>query len=338
MQRIAVIFTCLVFSILIGGILSRSRSVPQPPAERFEPTSAPILPPIVDPLGAARLASDARQDRARLRVVDPAGAPVVGAALILRSGDSTIWTFTDADGAATLEGLPPGKSRLAVLAFPHLGQEFDIQAGSEVLQLTLAPAAEVPTPIPDFARSKFAGRLIWTGSVVPVGYEVLLLPVSAPSELGGALPRAAVTDDTGGFSFDALAHGRYFVRVLPPWARSGSWPDLTAIPNRELDFRGATAEHGIELRRGRIEGEVRDDLGRALEGALVLASEVGNEAHVWPPSSSGPDGRFRFLDLPPGKYRVICRAGEGGSAIEELTVEADAAAWAALPPFAARRR
>lgn len=338
MQRIAAIFTVLVFSVLIGGLLSRGSAIPRSRLGDFEPTSAPSLPPLVDPTGAAGPASQARSDRLVLRLVDPAGNPVGAAALVVRSGASTLWAFSGEDGTATLEGLSAGKSRLAVLAFPHPGLEVDIEPGSALREIVLAPAPQTPARIPDIARSRFAGRLAWEDADSPLGYELMLLPVDPASTLGGALPRSVTCDAKGQFSLAGLAHGRYLLRVLPSWASGGSWPDLCAASARELNFERDTDDFVLELARGRIEGEVRDDLGRALEGALVLANEIGNESHAWPPSSTGPDGRFQFIDLPPGKYRVTCRAGEGGSSIEELAVEAGAATWAALPAFAARKR
>ncbi len=338
MQRIAAIFTCLIFSILIGGLLSRSGAVPQARLSDFEPVSAPILPKLIDPLGASDDSTPDRSDRLVLRIVDSAGQPIPGAALVVRGGVSVIWAITKADGTAALNGLSPGKSRLAVIAFPHPGLELDIEPAAGVRQIELQPPATLPQALHDIARSRCAGELVWAGPESAAGYELLLLPAARASELGGTLPRSTVCDASGNFVFEGLAHGRYLLKVLPPWAAGGSWPDLAAANVRELEFQGESTALTIELARGRIEGEVRDDLGRALEGALVLMNEIANESRVWPPCSTGPDGRFQFQDVPPGKYRVSCRAGEGGSTIEELAVEAGASAWAALPTFAARKR
>ncbi|HTF88468.1 MAG TPA: carboxypeptidase-like regulatory domain-containing protein [Planctomycetota bacterium] len=338
MQRLALIFTVLVFSLVIGGLLWRHGS--KLPAARpdFTPSAAVALPHLVDPLAVVPPAGAARADRLALRVVDPAGAAVAGAALVVRASKAPIWAFTAADGTATLEGLSPGTSRLAVLAFPHPGLELDIEPGPEVREIALEAKATLPARLADIPRSRFAGSLRASDAEPLADFEILLLPVAAASELGGALPRRGVSDHAGRFAFDGLAHGRYLIKVLPAWASGGSWPDLVAEKSRELEFSADIVEGQVELARGGIEGEVRDDLRRALEGALVLVNQSGNETHIWPPSSSGPDGRFRIQDLPPGKYRVSCRAGEGGSAIDELDVIAGAPTWAALPSFAARKR
>jgi len=334
-QRLALIFTVLVFSIVIGGFLARRGAKPAEPQREFEPSTAPALSHLVDPLG---LASDPASARLSVQIVDPAGAPIAGAALVVRAGTAPIWAFSAADGTATLEGLQPGPSRLAVLAFPHPGLELDIEPSPGVRRIELAAPATVQSTLADIPRSTFAGRLRSSGAEALAGYEILLLPVALPNQLGGALPRQCVSDADGKFAFDGLAHGRYLLKVLPEWASGGSWPDLSAETSRALDFHAEIQDGAIELARGGVAGEVRDDLGRALEGALVLVNEAGNEARVWPPSSSGLDGRFLVQDLPPGKYRVSCRAGEGGSTIEEITVAAGAPTEAALPRFAARKR
>ncbi|HUR27401.1 MAG TPA: carboxypeptidase-like regulatory domain-containing protein [Planctomycetota bacterium] len=338
MQRLALVFTVLVFSVVLGGYLTRRGAHLAPMQREFEPASAPELARLVDPLLVASGAAQAQRSRLSVRIVDPSGAPVAEAALVVRSGIAPIWAFTAADGTATLEGLQPEAARLCVLAFPHPGLEVDVVPGPELRVIELAAPATVQATLADIPRAKLAGQLVSDAADPLDGYEVLLLPVAPANELGGALPRRCVTEAGGAYVFEGLAHGRYFVKVLPSWASGGSWPDLAGPEDRELDFRGEISSGKIGLARGSIEGEVRDDLGRALEGALVLVNESANEARVWPPCSTGPDGRFHVDDLPPGKYRVSCRAGEGGSTQEELVVAAGTATEATLPHFAARKK
>jgi len=338
LQRFALIFTVLVFAAVLGGLLSRHGGAPVPSPRTLQPKSTPIFAPLVDPLGVGRDPSLPRADRLELRVVDPAGLAVSGAALVVRAGNKPLWAFTDAYGRAVLEGLAPGKSRMAVIALPHPGLELDIVPGPGELEVRLAAAIEPQPLLAEIPRSRLAGRLSGAPPEALAECEVLLLPVAAPNELGGAMPRRCSADAQGSFAFDSLAHAVYQVCVLPAWASGGSWPDLAAAADRTLDFKAARNDLSIALARGEIEGEVRDDLGRALEGALVWATDAGNELRIWPPAASGPDGRFRIADLPPGKYRVSCRAGEGGSTLEELVVAAGASAWAAMPGFAARKR
>ena len=257
---------------------------------------------------------------------------------MVRSGTAALWAFTDKDGRATLEGLAAGSSRLAVIALPYPGMEVEIGASTNEREIVLAAAINPLPLLADIPRSRLAGRISASLAESLAGYEVLLLPVTAPEELGGVVPRLCDCDASGEFEFEGLAHGAYSLKVLPPWASGGSWPDLCAPSNRDLNFKGPLDELSIELAQGTIEGEVHDDLGRALAGALVLVNEVGNDGHVWPPASSGPDGRFKVSDIPPGKYRVTCRAGEGGSSIDSLEVANAASAWAAMPTFSARKQ
>ena len=73
MQRIALVFTVIVFAALLGGLLSRHGPAEPVPPQHFEPESAPTFAPLVDPLDVARAASSTRADRLALRVVDPDG-------------------------------------------------------------------------------------------------------------------------------------------------------------------------------------------------------------------------------------------------------------------------
>lgn len=338
MQRRATIFTVLVFAVLLGGLLTRDGE-PRP-ADRpaYLPSTPRNLPPLVDPLGIDRDPSAARDDRLEVRVIDEGGAPVRGAALIVRAGVGTLWALTGEDGRGTLTGLSAGKSRLAVLAFPHRGLETDVEPSAATLEITLPPVPPPPARIPEIVRSRFAGRLDWSGSESPADFEVVLIPEASPAELSGALPRSANCDADGRFVFEDLAHGLYSLAVLPPWAGGGSWPDLVAPSDRRLDFQAEVLERAVTLARGSIEGEVLDDQGRPLLGALVIAVDVLHESRVWPACSTDPEGRFRVRDVPPGTYRVTCRAGEGGSSLEALVVAPGETAFAALPPFAPRKR
>lgn len=334
-RRIALVFTAVIFAALLGGLLSRRESSDPAPVAGVEAETPLALPRLADPLNLAQEAGAARANRLQVLVVDPRGAPIVGAALVLRSGSAPLWAMTDGEGRARLDGMSAGPSRLAVIAFPHPNLEIDVEASPDERRIEMGEAATPPPPLPAILRSDVVGRLD-PASADWIDCEVMLLPSDGPTALGGVLPRVAKVSADGSFRFDQLAHGTYRVQLLPPWAAGGTWPDLAAVASRQVQHP-ATGPWVLATAAGAIEGEVRDALGRALEGALVLTTALDDESRVWPPRASGPDGRFRVADLPPGRYRVVCKAGEGGSSLD-VSVVAGEVAWAALPPFAARKQ
>jgi Pvc16 N-terminal domain/Carboxypeptidase regulatory-like domain len=64
----------------------------------------------------------------------------------------------------------------------------------------------------------------------------------------------------------------------------------------------------------RTGGEVRDGDGRPVEGAWLVLPDAGGFA------VSGPDGRFTFPRVPPGRHRCECRAPNGATASGEIEV------------------
>jgi len=81
--------------------------------------------------------------------------------------------------------------------------------------------------------------------------------------------------------------------------------------------RGSTGGAEAGRRAGSLEITVLSAMTQMpVEGALVLLADGDRPGRLWPPQTSGPEGRFRIRDLPPGPYRVTVRAGEG--ALEDL--------------------
>jgi hypothetical protein len=64
----------------------------------------------------------------------------------------------------------------------------------------------------------------------------------------------------------------------------------------------------------RIGGIVRDTDGDPVANAWVALPELG----LW--SASGPDGRFRFDRIQPGKYRCVARTADGGESSGDIDV------------------
>jgi hypothetical protein len=153
----------------------------------------------------------------------------------------------------------------------------------------------------------------------------VLTPQSRPETLGAPLPRRIATDAAGTFQVPDLAHGSYGVRVLPHWARGGSWPDLTQKPASSSGAHdGSVLVHNaassanelrIQLENGSISAVIRNTENAPVEAALVIVSRADDPSFVWPPISTAADGSFTARDLPAASYLVSVRAG--GAAIEQ---------------------
>jgi hypothetical protein len=160
------------------------------------------------------------------------------------------------------------------------------------------------------------------GAGSPRGYEVVLVPRSPPESLGSPVPRRVLTDGSGAFEIPDLAHGAYAVRVLPYWARGGSWPDLArSASSRDplvLAHNASTSveELRVQLEDGAITGTVQNSEKQPLEAVLVLISQSDDPSRVWPPVSTAPDGSFVARDLPAGSYLVSLHAGS--AAVEQV--------------------
>jgi carboxypeptidase family protein len=324
LKRLSLLFTVLVFTAFAAGLLSR---------HGFE--EAPVFPPVPSPKFEPMAPEEGGTSVLRVQVVDPAGQPLGGAAVSLRSDGVPHWGFTGADGRLKLERLPAVELDVVVLAWPHSPLSVKLTPGVDEVVVSVAPPWPAPPAVPDVIRSTLQGQVaLALGGQAE--YEVLLQPTEPPEVLGGAVPRRALTDASGAFRFEDLACAHYFVVVLPAWARGSTWPDL-ALPT-EIEHRLGAPPLVVQLVGGAIEGLVVDTSGVPLEGALALATLAQDESKVWPPQVSDATGRFRIADLPPGEYRVSVRAGEGQASAPPLRVEASSVSTAEVPPLELRKR
>jgi len=333
LKRFRLVFTVLVLGLVLVGLLTRSSGLRGGLA---------TFPPVPEPRFAS-MPAERGTSRLRVRVVDPAGAPLAGVGIHVRSGDVPVWGFSDADGRVELGGLEEGELEVFALLFRRPPSVVRLAPDDTEHTIALGEEAQIPAPLPAITRATFVGELVpATGAVLAAtGYEVHLLPLAPAQQLGGPVPRRAECGPAGEFTLEGLAHGRYRAVVVPAWGAGSLWPDLADPEHATIDHAGAPAgamaATRIPLATGSIEGRVLDDNDRPLEDALVLLALAGTPNRVWLPIVSDTDGRFRVPEMPSGAYRLTVRAGEGE--VEAQTeVRTGATTHVGLPALSPRQR
>lgn len=266
------------------------------------------------------------------------GETLEDAVVFLNEDDTPFWDRTDASGHFAIERLPAGAWRVVVVARGYLPQTFELDGEPSTVSLKLEHPIEDFPEIPVLETGTLEGRLLDPAQADArfAGYEVYLRPRAPLEERRTPFPRRTYALDDGSFRFDELAEGRYEVCVLPPWASGTTWPDLSAEDDRDLEF---DPQSGLAPRIGVVRGELRgrltDTKGAFLEGALVILEDAVDPRRVWEPVSTGADGSFLIVDLPPATYRVRARAG--AAAVEQtVDVRAGVTLSLDLDPLATR--
>jgi hypothetical protein len=283
-------------------------------------TREPVYPPKIAPAPDAMLQPLERPARTKSlsgTLVGPDGAPVGDALVWLRAGDEPHWTYTDGTGDFRFEYLGAAPWAVSVVARGFTPQRFELADTGTVQTIRLASAVEPIPSLPAIASSTLAGVVIpaLPGETDLAGLEVLLTPLAPPETLSAPVPRRVATDRDGRFAITDLVHGEYGVRVLPHWARGGSWPDLTRALDAKEPLRWvhgpstAANEMRIQLESGSITATIKSAEDAPLEAALVLIAPAADPSRVWPPISTAADGTFTARDLPPGAYAVSVHAG-----------------------------
>lgn len=211
--------------------------------------------------------------------VRQAGGGLVSGAtvtLIDMSGRQADRSRTGADGSYQVRVPRPGMYTLIATAAAHRPQAAAVQLGGGPVEhdVLLACAA------------RLAGTVRAAGSGMPVSGATVALADSR-----GEVLEARGTDDAGRYLFDELAPGRYTVAVSAPSYQP------SALPVSVTD--GAQVTVDAELRgRARMEGAARNTHGTVVPDArVVLLDADGNMAAV---TTTGPDGRYTFENLPDG--------------------------------------
>ncbi len=326
-------FVVLVLGAVLLGFLAERRRMEDTTARfEFSPLVAPPFEPLAVPLGEQAL---------RGVVVLEDGTPAIDVQVFLYrvepvpgAAEPLAWTQSDAEGRFELEHLVTARYEAALVrsGHPPVTYAIDVPSQGEV-HWTIPPRLEPLPVLPEIERAPLAGRVAPPAGLGPwpiAGYQVVLRPTPDTPPLCGAVTRRVAVDEAGAFRLENLVRARYLVEVLPPWAAGGSWPALTSV---EFDHtRPDSPELELALASGAIAGAIVDQLGRALEGALVMVSPASEPDRIWPARQTDDAGAFEVRDLPPGRYVLRLRAGLAARE-QELDVRAGEVAEVVFEPL-----
>lgn len=253
-----------------------------------------------------------RGHRLAVRARDAGGAPVAGAEVSWRGGETVLGMLTagskpartGADGAVMLEALPSAEIEVRVEHedFARERRDFALLAGTEAIEksweLTLRGGAA------------FSGVVLAGGA--PLG-EVRLRLVP-PREDGKLLAAVFDTEQIASSGPD----GRFRFDRLPPgaWRMIAEHDEYARLSTEPFElFEGENPEQILQLLEGAtILATVLDDAGAPVPGAAVLAQElVDYQAEN---AVAGPDGVARFAHLPPGGWRLMRVDGLAATTLE----------------------
>ncbi len=260
-------------------------------------------------------------------LVDPEGAPVVGATLtvvpyvegaspaeLFFMSRSPVKATSDASGAFTLVGLKPASYRLTVedrtggalqgrddAAFPLFVVEGD--SLDEETVVVVPSVGTISGVVRDASGAPFGEAWV----------EVIAQGETTPNEL----QTPSLADRSGNFSFEGLRPGLYDI-----YAASTRGDATASLEGVEL------GPHDITLEPlGTVVGTVTVD-GKPVESFSVQTGDVYHRAF------SSPDGRFELARLPTGPRRVVVTAdaGAGSTTVEidgdqDIEIEVELSPW-----------
>lgn len=318
MKRSQVVFVTVVFTALVTGILvershrldpTEALDLAKPRHIEFEPLDTAVGDDALTGIVTAADGSPAEDVLVHLR---RAGEPAP-----LDEAEPLHWTHTGTDGRFALTELPAGPYVATLLRIDVENSEREVRVphAGDVRWSLPEPLGTIPMLAP-IRRSDLRGRLVAppTGDAAEPaeasweGFEVAAVPAADTPPASGAFERRASVAADGAFVLPQLVEASYRLRVVPPWARGGSWPVLADTAH---EHGGSAPAPEVAVRSAVLTGRVRDQGRRPVEGALVQVRRADAESRLWPPTSTDVDGRFTVRDLPAGRYRVRVLAGAG---------------------------
>ncbi|MBL9085763.1 MAG: carboxypeptidase regulatory-like domain-containing protein, partial [Planctomycetia bacterium] len=215
--------------------------------------------------------------------------------------------LTDAEGRFELGVAGPGTTRLEIEADGFARAPF-----------TVDPVPVLPLVVPIAREARLEGRITRADTAAAVAGATVRV-VASGNRRGPHPPIVTTsTDDEGRYALRGLAAGEVTVLAFAPGLASADAARIDARGFNPLAVTlrsGVTATIDVELASAAtLSGRVRDDRGRAIDGAVVevaIAAGMGREAGLAgsTATATGADGTFRLEAVPAGLLlRVVARA------------------------------
>jgi hypothetical protein len=243
-------------------------------------------------------------------VVDRRGHPIEDATVRVQAvdwkpGDRPLRGSTGRDGRFRIT-LPRSGTVHARVTAPRFAPllKRDLAPGPKV-RLTLQPGAVLDGIVRDAAtRQPLAGAVVWARE------DSLRFATALDPDPG----QSVTSDAAGRFHFDNLATGPHRLTVEARGHVRGYRSDLDVRGDRPMPPVEIALAEGSTL-----SGLVRDEAGRAVEGAVVwvVAPERPQALGSAPPT--GPDGAWQ-IGLPAGTYTVAAVHASFGAAVRNDVV------------------
>lgn len=270
--------------------------------------SEPIDPALVDPSVGVEVRLT-RPGAIEGRVAHDDGASWPGARVIASFLDMSYqrpcMSFSHAvagpDGRYAIEDLPPG-FYVAFNASEVSGSGGPVSP--RIVQARVEPGERVKVDLPGTLRgTSVEGKLVSASGDPMKGFDVTLVPCGR----GDQGWKAARSGNDGSFHFPDLAPGAYYVFVGEGLGVQFIRQEIIEVPTAPV-FRPT-----ITVASGAIRGRVTvGATGEGLPMSIVVVETEGvDPVEFVGKTMSDAHGRYEFLLLPPGRYRVTAYATSG---------------------------